>query len=280
MKYKYIILFLIILIIYFLFYKNESYEVQKKDYDIIISINVHEKITFLLKQLDNIKENVKCNYAVLLNCNDYMYNECKIISLPENVYINDEIINKQHDHGSLTHGVYSNIKYSLEYFTFKYLIVSSSRNFFDNSMRLEDLDKVVSLGPQYDINDVIEEYNDWHWPIFKGTLLAQHFLNNKKKLYASAHEGLMFTYNGCEKIVEFLESNPEIKDDLFNFHKCVEEFALQSIVVNMGEQFYYIGNGCCTEQTLAPNDSSNLKFLYKVRREGNSSFGNFMKCRA
>jgi hypothetical protein len=214
-----------------------------------------------------------------------MYNECKIISLPENVYINNEIVNKQLDHGSLTNGIYSNIKYSLEKFTFKYFIVSSSRNFFDNSMKLKDLDKVVAIGPQYESYMVVEnnknrEYNNWHWPDFKETLLAQHFLNKNQELYDSAHEGLMFKYSGCEKIVEFLESNPEMKNDLFNFHKCVEEFALQTIVVNMGDSFYYIGNGCCSDDKLIPNSDTNLKFLYKVRREGNSSFGTFMKCSA
>lgn len=281
MKYKYIILLLIIFILYFLFYHNESYEIQKINYDIIISINVHEKVNFLLKQLDNIKENVNCNYAIVLNCNDYMYNECKNISLPNNVYINHEIINKQHDHGSLTRGIYSNITYSLKLFTFKYFIVSSSRNFFDNNMTLNDLDKVIKIGPNYDVNinfnDI--EYIDWHWDTFKQTLLAKYFLDKKQKLYSSAHEGLMFTYDGCTKIVDFLENNTIIKDDLFNFPKCVEEFALQTIVVNMGESFYYIGNGCCSEEKLLPNMDTNYKFLYKVPREGISFFGNFMKCK-
>jgi len=214
-----------------------------------------------------------------------MYNECKIIALPENVYVNDEIINKQNFHGSLTHGICSNIMYALQNFRFKYFIVSSSRNFFDNSMTLDDLDKVIAIGPHYESYAVVEsnknrEYNDWHWPEFKQTLLAKHFLNKNQQLYDSAHEGLMFKYSGCEKIVEFLENNPEIKNDLFTFPKCVEEFALQTIVVNMEDSFYYIGNGCCSEEKIGANSDTSLKFLYKVRREGNSSFGNFMKCRA
>jgi hypothetical protein len=234
-----------------------------KIYDIIISINIHEKINFLLKQLDNIKQNVNCNYAIILNCNDYMYNECKKITLNDNVYINDEIINKKHNHGSLTHGIYSNIMYSLHNFTFKYFIVSSSRNFFDNNMKIQDLDKVIELGQPVNENT---NYDSWHWPTFRQTLLAKYIYNNNEKLCSSAHEGLMFEYNGCEKIMNFLENNEEIKNDLFNFNYCVEEFSLQTIVVNMGDSYYYIGNGIY-DYKIGPNNDKNIKFMYKVTRE-------------
>jgi hypothetical protein len=145
MEYLNIIFLLSIILFYCLLYKNESYESKKKTYDVIISINVHEKVSFLIKQLDNIKQNVSCNYAVILNCNDYIHEECKNTILPENVYINPEIINKKRFHGSLTHGIYSNMNYALDHFDFKYFIICSSRNFFTNNMRLEDLNKVVEL---------------------------------------------------------------------------------------------------------------------------------------
>ena len=46
-------------------------------YKIIISINVHENVNFLFKQLNNIEEYVKIPYAVILNCNNYMYENLK-----------------------------------------------------------------------------------------------------------------------------------------------------------------------------------------------------------
>jgi len=46
-----------------------------KEVDIVISINVHEKIDFLIKQLQNIDEYVHYDYIVIINPNKYMYNE-------------------------------------------------------------------------------------------------------------------------------------------------------------------------------------------------------------
>jgi hypothetical protein len=45
----------------------------------------------------------------------------------------------------------------------------------------------------------------------------------------------------------------------------MEEFSLQTISMNNGGEFYYIGNGCCTEDR---NGMSDTKFTYKVIREG------------
>ena len=42
-------------------------------YDIVISINVHEKISYLYKQLENIENFCKLKYIIILNCNEYMY---------------------------------------------------------------------------------------------------------------------------------------------------------------------------------------------------------------
>jgi len=275
MKYINIIFLLSIILLYLIFYKNE-----KKTYDVIISINVHEKVSFLMKQLNNIKENVNCSYAIILNCNDYMYEECKNTILPENVYINPEIINKQRNHGSMTHGIYSNMNYALDHFDFKYFIICSSRNFFDNNMKLEDLNKVVELNSDNHLRwkDYIADYNEWHWPNFSKILLFKYYRKKNKELYGSAHEGLMFTYDGCTKIISFLESNSDIKNDLFNFEGCVEEFALQSIAVNSGDSFYDIGNGCCSEEKISPNSDTNIKFMYKVKRDGLKSKYGFISC--
>ena len=53
--------------------------------DIIFSINVHEKISFLIKQLKNIQNFVLLNYVIIINANTEMYH---IIS-------NDEFILSQ-----------------------------------------------------------------------------------------------------------------------------------------------------------------------------------------
>ena len=234
---------------------------QKKSYDCIISINIHEKYSFLLKQLENIKQNVNMSYAIILNCNDIMFKECNKHKLPDNVYINNIILNKKRFHGSLTNGIYNNMIYALEKFKFKFFIVASSRNMFIK-MTLDDLYKVTKN--ENKIYGDNHSYTEWHWPMFLNTLLSKYYISKQQKLYSSAHEGLMLTHNACVKIVFFLENNLEIKNNLFNFNHCVEEFALQTISMNTGGLFYYIGNGCY-EEKIKPGEF--LKFMYKINRD-------------
>lgn len=257
-----ILLLLIIIIIMFIIKDNkESFtESDKKNYDCIISINVHEKLDFLINQLNNIKMNTSLSYAVILNCNDYMFEECNKYNLDNNIYVNNVILNKKRFHGSLLNGIYNNIKYALANFEFKYFIVASSRSMFGNNLTLEDLDRITQIKEQNQNNN----YDEWHWPSFKNTLLAEYYLEQNKDLYKSPHEGLLITKNGCYKIVNFLESHPDIKNDLFNFDGCVEEFGFQTILMNSDDSFHYIGNGCCIEKIVEPNNTK--EYMYKVSR--------------
>ena len=143
----------------------EKFENINKNYDCIISINVHEKINFLIKQLKNINDNVNLSYAVILNCNVHMFNKCKNIELPKNVFINNIILNKKTYHGSLLNGIYNNMNYALSHFEFKYFIVASSRSMFGNNMELKDLDRISQIKIEQDNN-----YNEWWWPNFVNTL--------------------------------------------------------------------------------------------------------------
>lgn len=269
MKKRIIILFveilIIIILLYFFIKFSENFTVDK-NYDVIISINIHENFEFLLKQIENIQKNVKCKHAIILNCNDFMFNECKNNTLPENVYVHNKILNKKTSHGSLTEGIYNNMCYSLDNFDFKYFIIASSRNIFKKNMKLSSLDKLVEIGKPY-----IEEntsYEGWAWPRLLKTKLGKYYKQRNKKLYSSPHEGLVLTKNGCIKIKSFLENNLEIKEDLFNFKANCEEFSLQTISMNSGENIYYIGNGT-GEDEIEENISEEemFKFMYKIGRD-------------
>jgi hypothetical protein len=263
---------------------------NKQHYDCIISINVHEKLEFLLKQLNNIEKNVLCNYAVILNCNEYMLNECKKQPLPENVYVHEIPLTKKRFHGSLTEGIYNNIHFSLQNFTFEFFIVTSSRNFFSNNLTINDLHKLTQIKNKANQDSIDNstwdiKKNEWGWEHMSNTLLAKYYLNQNKQLYKSAHEGLVITENGCKKIMEFLKSQPEIKKDLFTFDAQIEEFAFQTILMNTGETFYDIGNGCCTNETIGTNspDGKIFKFMYKTERElfsqqNNKNNNTFLQC--
>jgi hypothetical protein len=273
-----IICVLLIIFVNTLFFKpKETFE--KKHYDCIISINVHEKFSFLLKQFQNISENVKCNYAIILNCNEFMLNECSKNVLPEHVYVYDEPLEKNRFHGSITEGIYRNMKYALSNFTFEYFIVASSRNMFDNSLKLSDLKKLGTDEKKEKKPYKAEDYQGWWWSTFANTSLYKHYQSQDSGFNSSPHEGLVLKHSACEKIVSFLEEHQDIKQDLFNYKGCVEEFALQSIAVNEGDDFYYIGNGWWggTIGHLGEENSLHI-FMYKTWREEYKSKTTFMRC--
>jgi hypothetical protein len=245
----------------------EPYEQINKQYDCIISILVHEKIDFLLKQLENIKAHVECNYAIILNCNDHMFEECSKIQMPDNVYICDAPFNKKYLSGDLFRGVYNNMVYALDRFVFDFFITLSSRNMFSNKMSLSDLQ---NLEPHVeDPRPWSEKRHSWRWPEFSKSSIVIHYLSKNQEVSSCAHEGAVFTQNGCKHIMQFLENNPDIKQDSFEFNGTMEEFVMTTISVNSGEPVYYIGNGCCNEDGIMPNNPNvkNKKFVFKIKRD-------------
>lgn len=274
-----IIIILVVLFILTLFLNPvESFE--KHHYDCIISINVHEKFNFLLKQLKNISENISCKHAIILNCNELMLNECKNNELPENVFYYEEPLEKNRYHGSIAHGIFRNMKYALDHFSFEYFIVASSRSLFDNNMKLDDLKKLHEATTVEKIPYDDEKYKDWYWPSLSKTLLGQYYKEQNLGLHSSAHEGVVYPESACRKIVAFLDSHPEIRDDAFDYGGSVEEFALQTIAVNEGEKFYYIGNGCCVEEPIRHLGPENplFRYTYKTKREENTNRTSFIRC--
>lgn len=224
-------------------------------YDFVISINVHENPAFLNAQIENIKNNVKYKYIIILSCNNLMYHEC-ITS--EDVIKNPEIIEKKRFHGSLTKGIYSNMMHALNHFQFKWFIILSSKNIFYKQLHESMLEKECPKTPALN-------YDTWHWPYFKNTLLAKYYITNNKLLYSSEHEGLTFEYSACENIIQFLNNNENIKNELFNFEHAIEEFALQTICMNSNnKQFVSLGNGC---SDFYINDNEINKCVYKIHRD-------------
>lgn len=249
------------------FVKREPYENTKRKYDCIFSILVHENVEFLLKQIENIKENADCNYAIILNCNDAMFEECSKIQMPDNVFIHDKPLNKKHGTGDLFQGTYNNMCYSLERFEFDYFITLSSRNMFGNRMTLSDLQ---NLEPHVeDARPWSEKRTSWWWPKFEKSLIVNYYVSQGQEVVNCGYEGAVFTENGCKHIMQFLETHPDIKQDVFGFDAPMEEFAMATIATNSGEPVYYIGNGCCNEDRITPNNPNgkNAKFVFKIKRD-------------
>jgi hypothetical protein len=261
---------------------KESFET--KTYDCIISINVHENVEFLLKQLKNIQENVACSYLVILNCNNYMHHYLSNMQLPPSVVLHNLVLNKSRDHGSLEHGIYNNMVFARETYQFKYFICCSSRNFFANNLQLSDLESLIDYASLPDDPtlmvggskvvytsqpDFYMKYQFWHWITIFTSKLGKYCIKHQYPFYTSPHEGLVFNYECCSKMIDFLDSQRDLQIDLFHLPIPAEEFGLQTIAKFLGFSFYYIGNGCCNESMIPPNNMSvnlNKKFMYKVKR--------------
>jgi hypothetical protein len=240
----------------------------------IFSINVHENVPFLLKQLDNIQEHVAEKHWIILSCNEYMHNALKTVTLPRNVIVNPHIINKTVFHGSLMHGIYSNLLLAMSNFTFSYFIILSSRTFFYNKLTTSVLDELqprcTDLGFYRHLTiHTNRVYTEWTWRYFMYSELLKYFMKKNLNFHSCPHEGLVFHYEVCRTMIQFLENHPDIKDNLILFYGCVEEFALQTIAMNVRNLHHtyvgysYIGTGIKT-WTEPPNDPK--AFVYKIAR--------------
>ena len=118
------------------------------NFSLIISINVHENINFLFKQLYNIDEYVKMNYLIILNCNNFMFDNLKnneYILKSKNIVINPIFFEKKRCHGSLLKGIYLNLIYILnkKYIFDRFLILSSRTFFFRKIENFNSINKIT-----------------------------------------------------------------------------------------------------------------------------------------
>ena len=187
---------------------------------------------------------MRCTYIVILNCNHYMKRELRKIRLPPNVYKYPFAVDKQLYTGSIAQGIYLNMIHSIGNISFQYFIVLSSRNMFYQELPIRVLNQRQKTATT--IEDLKQgnpkNYHEWHWPTFLNTELAKHYRSNDLHLHSSCHEGLVFHYDVCQNIIRFLETHVSIRDDLFKFPWCVEEFALQTIsMYEMNKQNRHYG---------------------------------------
>jgi len=229
---------------------------------IVVSINIHEKPQFLMKQIENIASHIKCKVTIILNCNDYMYIAVQSLPLPPNVIINPEIINKTWGTGSIVQGIYSNLCYANAHYTFDFFLILSSRNLFFRPLQIAD---IVEKQQQFDVG--LYTCTPWsHWSKVRKSALAKYYIEKSKSLYRTAHEGLIFPYNACQTIEKFMTLNTTIKNDTFIYPAVLEEFTLQNIAIHEStDPFVIIGRGAM-ETLLAPPTDDNTQFVYKTVR--------------
>lgn len=239
-----------------------------KNPTIVFSINVHENLNFLIKQLEDIKRNVLVDYIVIINANEYMYNEIinSGMNTDANIVLYPVYVNKIHNHGSLTKGIYLNLEYAINNYQFEYFVILSSRNLFYNKLHQGNYNNIPRIYEGTSIN--VLNIQEWHWPLFLQTKLAKHIIANNlifSKSY-EYHEGLTFDYQLSLNIVGFLQGNEEIKNDIFDFNWGVEEFALHTIALNLNGYYYHIGNWTLADDYINIDTLPNDRFVYKTYR--------------
>lgn len=180
-----------------------------------------------------------------------MFAELSNRQLPDNVYINPEIIEKARYTGTLVQGIVSNISFSLSEFVFKYFMVLSGRTIFYSDMSVDDLERLQPRWANLDEmkTGVPRIASAWLRPVFARTKLGVHYLRAHCPLTTSAHEGLCFSYNVSARIIKFINNNLDIAEDIYATKTVVEEFSLQTIAIherdetNLDYGFIYIGHG-------------------------------------
>ena len=206
------IIIIIIILILIILKKEKIYEkfknlINNRYYDCIISINVHEKFDFLMNQLKNIDENVNLSYAVILNCNDNMFDEIvnNAKRLPKNVFINDTILNKRTYHGSLSNGIYNNMKhaiYNLEFNdTFENIKYKKILHFL-----YEKTDRILLLEKMRH-NKKLEKYNDHGFKYYENLNLSIQDANGLKTFTEIC---LMVEINKFNMEIQIKKENNEI----------------------------------------------------------------------
>lgn len=239
----------------------------KPNTEIVFSINVHEKTEFLKKQIKNIAQYVHVSYVIILNASPFMHqtiiNDTNILNNPR-IILHKTSMQKYRFHGTLTKGIYANMILALEEFNFDKFVVLSSRNMFYNTLESKCMDRIPIVQPKQraDATNLCQ----WHWPKFRKTALGTFFIKHNLFLQQCFHEGLTFCSGACKAIHKFLQSHPNIRNDLFQSRSCVEEFALQSICLNFHGPYYHIGNFTMKDDTNRIKSLPKDRYVYKTRR--------------
>lgn len=183
----------------------------------------------LYEQLNNFNEYIKIPYIVIINCSNDLYDKLKNKKI-KNVILNPEHFDKKRFHGSILKGIISNINYLLSlHLDVSCILILSNRCFFKKKFYNEKIEynpNTLRMKNEIDIKN-------WHWPIFRETILFKRY----DKLSLSEHEGLLLNITEVKYINDFMNDNPNIKEELFNKDGCVEEFAIQTILINGDHNF-------------------------------------------
>ena len=136
--------------------------------------------------------------------------------------------------------------YALQNYEFTYFVTLSSKNiFFETLSDIKQFENFKSKITQA-----------WKSKKFNSVLLYKYL--NKKK-----YDTIYFS---SSVIKNFLEEHKNIMTNLFQHRSCVEEFAFQTLVTNLGYNFYHIGIWCVRTFNSPPTNNGG-RLVYKTHRK-------------
>lgn len=205
----------------------------------IISINLHDDAYFE-DQLENIKNHLKFDYKIILNCNNKMYDLLKNKKY-ENVLINPKTIEKKRFHGSLFQGIFENLKFVESITEYDYFLVLSARSFFFKKLDSETINSFYDHAKCYgsfNIDYYPKTEQDWkEWPpkMWENHINSDFYSflqKNKFNFQKGMHEGLLLTKKNGEDIISFFDKNEDLYKSVINTFNPMEEVVIQSLLFN------------------------------------------------
>tara|TARA_B100000242_G_C43015592_1_gene472239 strand:- start:474 stop:1205 length:732 start_codon:yes stop_codon:yes gene_type:complete len=205
----------------------------------LISLNLH-KDTHFEDQLRNIQEHLKFDYTIVLNCNNKMYDLLKNKKY-ENVLINPVTIEKKRFHGSIFQGIFENLKFANTDIEYDYVIVLSARSFFFKKLDYDCVGLFYENSKCYNLRSIDFtpktklEKEGWPKTMWQNFINSDFYLflqNNKFNFKKEMHEGMLLTKKNCEDIISFFDKNKDLYESIINTNNPVEEYVIQSLLLN------------------------------------------------
>jgi len=236
----------------------------------VVSINVYDDVDYLYTQLENIRDYLKLDYLVLLNCNNLMYDLLKSKNIP-NVYVNPNPIDKKRFCGTLFKGIYENIIFSLKNFEFEYFLVMSSKTFFFKVLGSGNIDSSLKnnrskFSYPTDYQPDSRKHTIWPrkqiWKPFSRSGFYKFIKTNNMKIQKCMHEGLVLRNTECEDLKNFFDKNQNLLDSIYKTKTAMEEIVIPTLCVN----WYGFTHGFGMWPGYENSEFSKYKILHKVEK--------------
>jgi hypothetical protein len=201
-------------------------------FDCVVSITVHEEVLCVKDLIDNIFTLCKMKTAVVLHCNDYMYDICNAhFKEIKNVFVNPIHWNKETEPIALIKSHLENFNLMNKEYKFEYFIWLASNCLFVKPFTLEN----IKNKEMYTL-EIEKNYSTWHFPCFfkRDKHIMDILKDNQIEIIGREHEGAVMTYEQMVKISDFVYKHQFDKTGAVGI-SCLEEVIVPSLEKHFSE---------------------------------------------